>query len=815
MPVTSRRSKLLIWLLTSVFLSASMALGQAASGRVEGRVTTSEGLGIGGVTVALEGASAPRTTDASGHYAFVGVTPGSHAVTFSLGESSHVEEGVEVVAGATTTRDVTVDWRPGFGETITVRSASRRAERIVDAPAAVTLVTAEEIERQASTGQLPKLLEFTPGVEVAQSGVYLYSFNVRGFNSSLNRRVLVLIDGRDPSTPSLGTQDWSAIPFPLDDLETVELVRGPGSALYGADAFNGVLNLTTRSPRTSQGGQVRFTGGELATTKIDFRHAAELGDGWYYKFLGGYARHHDFTRARTSSVEYSVPCTAVGEVDCLPPEGLPPILDRNQNQFGALRFDKVFGDASVLTVEGGTARIEGQTGLTPVGRMHRVEGERPWLRLNLSSRHWNVLVHHTVRDVGHAALAFEAPNFLDSSRTGFEVQGNTGFAGGRGFLVGGVSVAEKEVDSADPQGAQTLVYEPEDDPFYGIFGQVEYGFTDRLRGVLAGRWDDSTLYDAQLSPRASLVYGPSSRHSLRLSYGEAFQVPNHLELFVAIDVAEPVPLQFLEPICTAGGAACGFGRGVRVMAVGNEDLDPEQIESIELGYSGLLGKSFYLTCDVYRHEISDFITDLIGFVNPTIGGPIQDNYPPYAPPADLAPAAAGTLLAVLEAILPPPLYAILSNAPNGDPIFTAFSIANFGEVRAEGVEISLSGRLGGRWKLDLNYSHSDFDVRQQLNEDPIRANSSENKLALGLSYLGETLDAAVRYRHAQGFYWSSGIFTGPVPSYDVVDLTANYRITPRVRVGLDVANLLNHRHWEMFGGDLLERRTLAYVSFAW
>ncbi|MCP3964570.1 MAG: TonB-dependent receptor [bacterium] len=792
-----------------------MALGQADSGRIEGKVVTSDGIGVGGVSVVLEGTSVSQTTDATGQYAFTGVPAGSLSITFSLGDSSAVESGVEVTAGATTAHDVTVDWQLGFAETITVHSASRRTERIVEAPAAVTIVTAEEIERHASTGQLPKLLEFTPGVEVTQNGVYYYNFNTRGFNSSLNRRVLVLIDGRDPSTPSLGTQEWSAIPFPLDELETVELVRGPGSALYGADAFNGVLNMTTKSPRTSQGGQLRFTGGELATMKLDLRHAAELGGGWYYKILGGYAEHHDFTRARTTSVEYSVPCTAAGEVDCLPPEVVSPIFDRNKILFGTVRFDKALGNGNVLTLEGGTARIEGMTPLTPVGRMHLVDGDRPWLRINLNSLHWNVLANHTLRDIDHVALATDVPNSLDASRTGLEAQGNTDFADGRGFLVGGMSLMEKRVDSADRQGIQTLLFESKDDPFYGVFGQVEYGFTDRLRGVLAARWDDSPLYDAQFSPRASVVYALSSRQSLRLSYSEAFQVPNHLELFVAIDVAEPVPLQFLEPICTAGGSACGFDRGVRVMAVGNEDLDPERITSVELGYSGLLGKNFYLTLDLYDHEIVDFITDLIGFVNPTIGGPIQDNFPPYMPPDDLADAQAGALLALLETILPPPLFAILSNAPNGDPIFTAFSAANFGEVRTEGLEIGLSGRLGERWTVDFNYSYSDFDVRQQLNEDPVLPNTSANKFGIGLSYVGARLDTALKYRYTEGFDWNSGLFTGPVPSYDIVDLTANYRITPRVRVGLDVSNLLNNRHYELFGGDLLDRRALAHVSFSW
>src|SRR5690606_33401083 len=140
-------------------------------------------------------------------------------------------------------------------------SASRRAERVTEAPAAVSVIPAAEIAREASHGQLPKLLEFTPGAQVTQSGIYDFNFNTRGLNSSLNRRVAVIIDGREPSVPFLGSQEWASVSFPLDDLEQAEFVRGPSAALYGANASSGVLNLLTRRPRGSEGGLVRLAGG--------------------------------------------------------------------------------------------------------------------------------------------------------------------------------------------------------------------------------------------------------------------------------------------------------------------------------------------------------------------------------------------------------------------------------------------------------------------------------------------------------------------------------------------------------------------------
>ena len=84
-------------------------------------------------------------------------------------------------------------------------------------------------------------LQSVPGVDVVQSGVNDFNVNARGFNSSLNRRVLVLQDGRDLAIAFLGSQEWNGMTQPLEDLGKVEMVRGPGSALYGANAFSGVV----------------------------------------------------------------------------------------------------------------------------------------------------------------------------------------------------------------------------------------------------------------------------------------------------------------------------------------------------------------------------------------------------------------------------------------------------------------------------------------------------------------------------------------------------------------------------------------------
>ena len=163
---SSPKKSFVFALILLVLVPVTGVLGQENHGQIEGQVTREDGGGIGGVTVVIDETDAAELTDGNGLYRFSNVLEGNYTLTFTLGDSTASQSGVAVEAGSTQKVDMTVDWEPLFAETITVTSVSLRTERIVEAPAAVTLVTEQEIARQASHGQLPKLLEFTPGAEV-------------------------------------------------------------------------------------------------------------------------------------------------------------------------------------------------------------------------------------------------------------------------------------------------------------------------------------------------------------------------------------------------------------------------------------------------------------------------------------------------------------------------------------------------------------------------------------------------------------------------------------------------------------------------
>jgi outer membrane receptor protein involved in Fe transport len=173
------------------------------------------------------------------------------------------------------------------------------------------------------------------------------------------------------------------------------------------------------------------------------------------------------------------------------------------------------------------------------------------------------------------------------------------------------------------------------------------------------------------------------------------------------------------------------------------------------------------------------------------------------------------ILNALRANLPATLFPLLSNLPNGQPIVALASYMNFGKVDTQGADIALNYYVSDRWLVDASYSWFDFDVKQQAVGDQLLPNSPENKVNLGLTFTGEKTAASVKYRWVDGFPWAAGIFVGEVPSYNVVDLSASYRLTPNWELGVDVSNLLDEKHWQSWGGDLLKRRALGHVTFSW
>ena len=557
-------------------------------GSIRGKVTESKtGSPLAFVNVVIKGTSLGGATNEDGVYEVKSVPAGSHTLVVThVGYERQDIAGVVVRPDETTVQDFSlVDASVQLGD-ITVYGASLWGERITEAPAAISVLTPKDIKLRSASGQLPTLLEHEPGIDMVQSGINDFNVNTRGFNKSLNRRLLVLLDGRDLAVAFLGSQEWNGLSIPIEDLGKLELIRGPGSALYGANAFNGVINIHTPSPREIAGGKVTVAGGELNTVRTDARYASVSGP-WSYKVNAGHWQSDTWSVSRTTSFEYS---------------GLSPLnsevveLDRSKvsSTYGSARLDYDYKDGSTSTAEGGITEVENEVLVTGIGRVQVPKAIKPWGRINYTSDHWYVQLWGAGRNSlkPQVSLSTGLPLNEQSFIGQVDVQYRFSTLEDRlAVILGGAH----RYQTVDTKG--TLMLAAHSDNMSGLYSQIEYRLLSDLKTVLAGRLDRSTLNTTQFSPKVALVWSPLPAHSFRISFNEAFQSPNYSELF--LNVKHPTqPLVYF----------------------GNDKLNVEKITGYEVGYKGIVGEELFVTVDGYYNKLKDFITDLTPGVNP--------NYPP-------------------------------------------------------------------------------------------------------------------------------------------------------------------------------------------
>jgi iron complex outermembrane recepter protein len=170
---------------------------------------------------------------------------------------------------------------------IEVTSVSKKEEKLFQTAAAVYVITQEEIRRSGLTN-VPELLRLAPGLEVARIDGTKWAISARGFNGRLANKLLVLVDGRSVYSPENSGVYWEVQNPMLEDVERIEVIRGPGGTLWGANAVNGVINIITKPAKETQGGLLTTGGGTQERGFGSVRYGAKIGDHTYYRVYGKY-----------------------------------------------------------------------------------------------------------------------------------------------------------------------------------------------------------------------------------------------------------------------------------------------------------------------------------------------------------------------------------------------------------------------------------------------------------------------------------------------------------------------------------------------
>ena len=540
-------------------VAAASAAGQ--NGTVTGSVTDADGgrAVVGAAVRALAATGTPvagTLTDDAGRYR-LSVASGTYTISVRrIGYAESEQRGVIVTAGASAEVNISVT-AAAILLNPTVVSVTRSDEKALDAPAHTEVVTAQVIEERPSLTPIEQLRS-VPGVDYAGTGVQGGNVVVRGFNNVFSGAMLTISDYRYATVPSLRVNTPYLVPTPNEDVGQIEVVLGPGAALYGPNAANGVMHILSRSPFESKGTTISLGGGNRDVLRGAFRHAGTVGERFGYKLSGQVLRAEDWHF--TDPVEDSLRRRAITgnpRADTVR-IGLRDFAVERWS--GELRFDIRPTETSEFILSGGRAFAGNALEMTGIGTAQArdwsydyVQGRYRWRRLFAQA-------FLNTSDTKDTYLLRSGQSVVDKSRVLVgQVQHGLDLGERQTFIYG------IDYQKTEPRTLGTINGRNEDiDEIteVGAYLQSETRLTDMLELVLAGRVDDhSELDDPVFSPRAGLVFKPDTGHAIRVTYNRAFNTPTTNNLFldlVASRISDPSGTFTFHEARTLGVPTTGF-----------------------------------------------------------------------------------------------------------------------------------------------------------------------------------------------------------------------------------------------------------------
>ncbi len=766
-------------LLVAMALALLPALAHAQTGTVRGTVAGSSGEALAGARVSVAGTRVAATTDAMGAFTLRTVPTGPQQLRVSHVGYRDVLREVEVRPGEETLVAVQLEDKP-FELDAMVVSASRTSQRITEAPATITRIGTAQLDAAVGNTFAGALKE-VQGLDFVQVGMTSVGVNARGFNSSFNNRMLMVEDGRVMVLPENGLPVGQFTATPKVDLAGIEVLVGPGAALYGADASSGVISMETRDPREFPGLTVEVTGGNRAYRDVQARYAGVVGDRWGYKVAGEYQEANDWSNRLT--------LTASGAREYRPGEvaaaGIMPEVGRD----GAAGLD---WDASVVRGSGAIARYFGESklelsggasvtdgvGQTNVGRNQLQNWGYNYQQLRFSSPRWYATAYRAQSQSGDSWATNRYtqayyPNLArpEASRLTDEqlVAASDWPSDGRMYaaevqynsrlpfflnsaLVLGTSYRQDVVSSDRQWLTDRLTGDDISVGQFGTFGQLTAPVMPWLDVVVAGRYDTHENYDAQFSPKAGLVVRPLAGQNFRVTYNRAFKSPTILQT------------SFHIPDWNAATSIYGNTEGFTIKRPNGEvvrtfaPLEPEQNTTWEFGYKGVLWDRLFIDLAHYRSDYENFMSPL-AIMNDPFGGVLAGD--PAGNPT-LAYDADGNLL----------------KAPSGNPAY-ALTYWNLGRAKVNGIDAGLNVVVTP--KINLRGTMSTIDISDVEvaagREESTQLNSPELKWSVGASFQDfGGLTGGLTMRHVDEYYFRSGVNRGFIPGFSTVDASLGYRM---------------------------------------
>jgi iron complex outermembrane receptor protein len=463
----------------------------------------------------------------------------------------------------------------------TVITASRGAQSPLDSPNSTTIITRQDIRLSGMT-RIPELLRRVAGMDVMQITGGDTNVSMRGFNTRLSNKLLVLINGRTVQNDFLGSTFWESLPIDVDQIERIEVVRGPGSALYGANAFAGVVNIITIAPGEGRSG-LRVGYGDQNQAYGSLWSTARDGD-FAYRASAGYTRYPRWTRE-----------VGEGRSDIIS-EGTDQNLGA-QNVRIDVRAARRIDANSELQIGGGFARADiDMYGIGPFNdyalRLDNIDVTSAFRSENFNAR------LYYLRATGHASAnsAYIGQSLYDTDPAQNSIGSEFEFVG----RFAAPTLLEHEVHVGLSYRLKSIAwnYLADDQPtehHVAGFLQDSIHIGKHVTTVLSGRVDYVPYLGRVVpSPRGSVIVRPTDRQAVRFSGSTAFRTTTYLESYLDL------PIQLTLP-------------GVEFVSASKrqEDpdfkTDPEQIVTVEASYLNQQSDFFEFEVTGYYNRITDLI----------------------------------------------------------------------------------------------------------------------------------------------------------------------------------------------------------------
>jgi iron complex outermembrane receptor protein len=684
-----------------------------------------------------------------------------------------------------------------YEETVVV-SASKTEEKLVNAPATMTVIGAQTIQ-SAPSQNFAELLRAVPGMNMTQVSARDINVTSRGATSTLATGQLALLDGRSLYQDFFGFVMWDFLPVNLNEIKQVEVIRGPASAVWGANALYGVVNVITKAPREMPG--TTFTlglgGFDRSTSSKDQSagtvfyvsgtHAQALNDRWAFKVSGG-----AYTQDALARPSGTIPCDNP-EV-CFGTKAQYPDFSNQgttQPKFDG-RLDYDFPDGKRLSFSGGVAGTEGimHSGIGPFDI--NSGSVMSYGKVNFTKNTFRAAFFTNILDGDATNLLTVDPTgnrigFVFKTKTfDFEASNVQTFAQKHVVTYGG----NLRFNTSDLSIAPLSDNRTEG----GAFAQDEIFLSNRFRLVAGARLDRFDYLDnVVFSPRVTFMMKPHEDHTLRLSYNRAYRSPSVINNFLDVTIAEPIDLT---PFAVLNPAVRGQIYLLPVRSAGNEvlkaPLNETSVDAYELGYTGIVadGKAV-LSAAFYVNRTNDDIL----FTEET-----SARYTARNPPPNWA-----------NGLLPPFTVGLVP----GGSLPALFTYKNLGRTTQKGLELGVTSPVLSYVNVFANYSYQATpDVNFPNVANPLSEVNlpPKNRFNIGFNFSRNRWLGDMAVTYSGSAYWQDVLddrYHGTTDAYTLVNGGVGLKwAANKLTTSVKVINLFNQEVQQHVFGDILKRQVV-------